>query len=250
MPLYGEKFIYVKTNLSEQQLHVAVTRAAAAKRERELACKWAGQGKKGIQRLEVDRLPQELLGSGEALGERDSLPEEVDTCSITSDLVQPKEGSVHVAVRQHDAPPAEGNLSHVEEGESLPGTLCTTTLFGDNHVTVVVTLQRWVLVPSAVFLSPARGGVLVPRQHGNHVVWRRRGVEQYLERSISWLRFFCFAKRRRDLVVGSEVQTRATLLEARRHHVQRWLPALTTTTTQDLVLHSLLPRTVVVTLQE
>ena len=233
MPIYGEKFVYGKVNLSEQQQRVGLTRAAAAKRERALARRWAARRGKGTPKREGERLPKELLGSCHALAQQDPLDEEVDTCSFTSGLVQPKE-----AVRQHDAPPEEGNPPSVEdtfppeddnlslpgeEGGNSPGTVCTTIL--------LVTVPRWALRPPVVFF-PARGGVLVPRQHGHHVVWRRRGVDQYLDRSISWLRFFYFAGRRRDLVVGSEGEAMAshTLLEA------RW--------------HTLLPRTVAVTVQE
>lgn len=224
MPLFGEKFVYGKVKVSEQQQRVVLARAATAKQERELT-----RRAKGAQRRGGERLSKEVLGSCHSLAQQDPLPEEVDTCSSTSGLVQPRE-----AVRHHDLPPEEGNLPNIEdtfpqeddnlflpgeEGGSSPGTVCITTQ--------LVTVPRWVLRFRAVSF-PARGGVLVPRQHGHHVVWRRRGVDQYLERSIAWLRFFYFAGRRRDSVV--EARASHTLLEA------RW--------------HTLLPRTVGVTLQE
>ena len=181
------------------QQRVGTVRAAAAKRERELARQWAARRNKKIQRREGERLPKELFGSCHALAQQDPLAEEVDTRSSTSDLVQPKE-----VVRQHDLPTEEENLPHVEdsfpseddnlslpgeEGGNSPETACTTTLL-----------------------------VTVPR--------RRRSVDQNLERSIAWLRFFYFAGRRRNSVVEASVSH--TLLEA------RW--------------HTLLPRTIAVTL--
>ena len=228
MPIYGDKFVYGEVNLSEQQQRVALIRAAAAKRERELVRRWAARRPKKTQRREGERLPKELLGSRHSLAQQDPFSEEVDTCSSTSGLVQPKE-----VVRRHNAPLEERNLPNMEDtfpsedgnfsfpgkkGKNSPGTPCTTTL--------LLTVPRWVLRPPEMFF-PARGGVLLLRQHGHHVVWRRRGQELYLERSISWLRFFYFAGRRREMV---EASVSHTLLEA------RW--------------HTLLSRTVAVTLQE
>lgn len=146
-------------------------------------------------------------------------------------------------VMKNDLPPAENNFT--KKVNKWAQTECTTTLREDTHVTQVVSVPRWVLCLPVALFPPSvdasaclpRRAVFVPYQHGHHVLWRQGSVGHYLERSISWLRFFYFTTTRRDLLVGGEAHAWARLTVLQGHQ-------------QDLVLRWHLPRTFAVSFSE
>lgn len=198
MPLYGELFVYPKSVFSSGEQRVAQTRAAEARRERELSRRWAARRRDaGLLKQKNEPLV--------VLVDRSTQTEERILLQVADKATQTEAELVWDDV---------DNLRPVatEDGPHQP-------------------LQQ----PQ---VTNSRPGLLLPRPSGPHPLWQRDSFTNYLRRSFDLIRFHDYAtKRRLAARAGQDAQRHQQLLlteyeRLRQQEAQRGSLDLRTRTTQ------------------
>ncbi|XP_063848562.1 uncharacterized protein LOC135093320 [Scylla paramamosain] len=198
MVIYGELFVYGNVTLTAQQKRVAEAREAAARWGRESARRWAEKAKMAAKQRHVDTPAEDQLGVGGNLPLEDALP--------LLEAGFPSQGDSPRQVR-------EALARHSGMVQEVPVTLHWPLL------PVMDPVLRQ--VPRSRGGSLMLRGVLVPRPCGAHALWQLEDISQYVERSMSLVRFYDFATRRREAAARRGAGSHAALWAHFEHLRQR-----------------------------